>query len=197
MSGYRTCLDCSAPVKFRDRDRCHICHRRAERAALKRACPQCGRQCHLQDDGRCAGCVRADTPRKPPKTTRCRVCGQDRRNVGLGLCNRCMLADPDRPFRYAASLANRMSSPPAWWNPLVEFTAARHHRSGTVTVLRETGRILASIHRWSGCGGRAWESENALLIWENTTCLRSVLPVQEGHLVDATLSHPPGGVRIL
>ena len=142
MSGYRTCLDCSAPVKFRDRDRCHICHRRAERAALKRACPQCGRQCHLQDEGRCAGCVRADTPRKPPKTTRCRVCGQDRRNVGLGLCNRCMLADPDRPFRYAASLANRMSSPPAWWNPLVEFTAARHHRSGTVTVLRETGRIL-------------------------------------------------------
>lgn len=142
MSGYRTCLDCPAPVKFRDRDRCHTCHRRAERAALKRACAQCGRQRHLHEDGRCAGCVRADAPRKPPKTTRCRVCGQDRRNVGLGLCNRCMLADPDRPFRYAASLADRMPSPPPWWNLLVEFTAARHHPGGTVMVLRETSRIL-------------------------------------------------------
>ena len=32
--------------------------------------------------------------------------------------------------------------PPSLRWPLVEFTAARHHPSGTVSVLRETGRRL-------------------------------------------------------
>ena len=58
MSSYRTCLDCPAPVKFRDRDRCHGCHRRAERAALKRDCLRCGTLRHLHQDGRCALCRR-------------------------------------------------------------------------------------------------------------------------------------------
>ncbi|RPF26004.1 integrase [Georgenia muralis] len=131
-------------MKFKDRDRCHVCHRRAERAALRRACVQCGRSRHLQDDGRCAGCRRAAAPRKPPKTITCRHCGQQRRNAGHGLCNRCSLADPGRPFRYAASLAKRLPSPPPWWNLLVEFAAARHHPSGTMAVLRETGRALTA-----------------------------------------------------
>lgn len=141
MSGYRTCLSCPSPVKFRDRDRCHACHRRAERAALKRACVECGQSRHLQE-GRCAGCLRAAAPRQPGKTITCRHCGQQRRNVGHGLCNRCLLADPDRPFRYAASLANRMRPPPPWWNLLVDFAAARYRSGGTVAILRETGRVL-------------------------------------------------------
>jgi hypothetical protein len=73
---------------------------------------------------------------------RCGSCGQQRRNVGHGLCNRCNQADTDRPFRYAASLARRMQPAPAWWSPLVEFAAARFHPGGTVAVLRETGRLL-------------------------------------------------------
>lgn len=141
MNGYRRCLDCQAPVKFRDRDRCHACHRRAERAALKQTCLECGQSRHLRE-GRCAGCIRAVAPRKPVKTIACRHCRQQRPNVGHGLCNRCMLADPDRPFRYAASLAKRMRPPPSWWTLLVDFTAARYYPGGTVAVLRETGRIL-------------------------------------------------------
>jgi hypothetical protein len=142
VSGYRTCLDCPAPVKFRDRDRCHACHRRAERAALKRDCLQCGTLRHLHEDGRCALCRRVAAPRKPPKTTTCQHCGQQRRNVGHGLCNRCILADPERPARYAASLGARLPSIPPWWNLLAEFATARYHPSGSVAVLRETGRAL-------------------------------------------------------
>lgn len=145
MSGYPTCVDCPAPVKFRHRLRCHACHRRTERAALKRGCAQCGQLRHLREDDRCAGCLRAATPPKAPKTTVCRGCGEQRRNVGHGLCNRCMQADPDRPFRYAASLALRMQpAPPPWWHPLVVFSAARFHPGGTVAVLRETGPLLVA-----------------------------------------------------
>lgn len=64
---------------------------------------------------------------------------------GTVSANRCgALADPDRPFRYAASLVARMAPAPSWWDPLVEFTAARCHPGGTVAVLRETGRLLIS-----------------------------------------------------
>lgn len=142
MSRYRICVDCPAPVKFRNRNRCHTCHRRTERAALRQSCIQCGQLRHLHEDGCCAGCRRAAAPRRPAKTISCRHCGQQRRNVGHGLCNRCSLADPERPFRYAASLAKRLSLTPPWWNLLVEFTTARFHPSGTVSVLRETGRAL-------------------------------------------------------
>ena len=142
--GLRVCLDCPARVKLRARQRCHRCHRRTERAALKRACIGCARLRHIQADGWCAGCSRAAAPRKPPKTIHCGRCGEQRRNVGHGLCNRCALADPDRPFRYAASLAGRMTPAPAWWDPLVEFTAARCYPGGTVAVLRETGWLLIS-----------------------------------------------------
>ncbi len=152
MSGYRTCLDCPAPVKFANRDRCHVCHRRAGRAALKRPCLGCGQLRHLHQDDRCATCRRADAPPRTPKTSRCRVCGHDRRNVGLGLCNRCMLADPDRPLRYAASVATRMRPEPPWWGQLAEFTTARYHPSGSVAILRQTARILiedpgVSVHQ--------------------------------------------------
>jgi hypothetical protein len=135
----RICLDCPALVKLRARQRCHRCHRRAERAALKRPCIGCTQLRHLRTDGWCAGCSRAAAPPKPPKTIGCGRCGEQRRDVGHGLCNRCALADPDRPFRYAASLAGRMAPTPAWWDLLVEFTAARCYPGGTVAVLRETG----------------------------------------------------------
>ena len=59
------------------------------------------------------------------------------------MCNRCNLADSDRPFRYATAQAARMVSVPPWWDELTAFTAARHHPSGVVAVLRETRRLLA------------------------------------------------------
>lgn len=139
MTAGRACVDCQAPVKLRDRQRCHACHRRSERAALKRACSSCAQLRHLRPDGRCAGCVRATTPPKPPKLTACLRCGENRRNVGHGLCNRCALADPDGPFRYAASLAGRLRPAPPWWDGLLEFAAARYHPGGAIIVLRETG----------------------------------------------------------
>lgn len=145
MSRYRTCLDCPAPVKFADRDRCHVCHRRAERAGCKRRCVRCERLAHLGPDDVCAMCRRAAGPRRPPKTISCAGCGEQRCNVGGGLCNRCNLADPDRPFRYAATLTQRTgATPPSWWDELTVFLAARHHPSGAIAVLRATGRLLAS-----------------------------------------------------
>jgi len=75
-------------------------------------------------------------------TSVCTRCGEQRRNVGHGLCNRCSLADPDRPFRYGTAVAGRLSQAPPWWDELVTFTAARYHPSGAVAILRETGRLL-------------------------------------------------------
>jgi hypothetical protein len=143
MSGYPPCADCGAPVKFRDRDRCHVCHRKAAAAALKRSCPRCGRLRHLRPAGVCAICDQAAGPARPVKIITCRQCGQQRRNAGHGLCNRCKLADPDWPFRYGASLSARLPVTPPWWQTLIEFTAARYHPSGAVAILRLAGRVLA------------------------------------------------------
>ena len=143
--GLRVCLDCPARVKLRARQRCHRCHRRAERAALKRPCIGCAQLRHLRSRRAVRRLLaRRRTTQAARRRSRCGRCGEQRRNVGHGLCNRCALADPDRPFRYAASLAGRMAPAPAWWDPLVEFTAARCHPGGTVAVLRETGRLLIS-----------------------------------------------------
>ena len=141
MSPYPPCARCGAPVKFRDRDLCHACHRRAARETLKSPCPRCGRRRRLRPAGICAICDRPAVPR-PAKTVTCRQCGEQRRNAGHGLCNRCKLADPDWPFRYGASLAVRMGDAPGWWQALTEFAAARHHPGGAVSILRHAGRVL-------------------------------------------------------
>lgn len=60
------------------------------------------------------------------------------------MCGRCIQADPDRPFRYAAAATGRMTTIPAWWNQFVAFMAARHHPGGAVSILRETVRLLAA-----------------------------------------------------
>ncbi len=168
MSGYRTCVDCPAPVKFAHRDRCHTCHRRAERAGHKRCCERCARLAHLGPDNLCAPCLRLAAPRKAPKTIRCAGCGLQRRNAGGGLCNRCKLADPDRPFRYAGALAQRTGAiPPSWWDELAAFAAARHHPGGAISVLRATGRLLvaepsASPQRLLECCARDRPTNRAL-----------------------------------
>ena len=141
MSPYPPCARCGAPVKFRDRDLCHACHRRAARETLKVPCPGCGRLRRLRPAGICAICDRPAVPR-PAKTVTCRQCGEQRRNAGHGLCNRCKLADPDWPFRYGASLAARMGDAPGWWQALTEFAAARRHPGGAVAILRQAARGL-------------------------------------------------------
>jgi hypothetical protein len=144
VNPYPPCAECGAPVKFRDRDRCHVCHRRAAEAALKRPCPRCGRVRHLRPAGICAICDRAAGPARPAKIIRCRQCGEERSNAGHGLCNRCKLADPDWPFRYGVSLAARLPQVPPWWQALTEFTAARYHPGGAVAVLRHAGRVVTA-----------------------------------------------------
>ena len=141
MSSYPPCGRCGAPVKFRDRDLCHACYRRAAREALKQPCPRCGRVRHLRPAGTCAICDRPDVPRLA-KTVACRQCGEQRRDAGRGLCNRCKLADPDWPFRYGASTAARLPDVPGWWQALIEFAAARHHPGGAVAILRQASRVL-------------------------------------------------------
>jgi hypothetical protein len=144
MTGYRTCADCPAPVKFGDRVRCHACHRRVTRAALKRSCPRCGQVRHLGESGACAICGRGAVPGRAARTITCARCGEQRPHASHGLCNRCSLADPDRPFRYAAATARRLRQVPGWWEDLVAFAAARHHPGGAIEILREAGRLLAA-----------------------------------------------------
>lgn len=106
----------------------------------------------------CRPTVDAHPVRAPPhhaslrKTIHCGRCGEQRPNVEHGLCSRCSQADPDRPFRYAASLAQRMAPAPQWWNPLVEFTTARYYPGGAVVILRETVRLLggSTLNRCQG-----------------------------------------------
>ena len=144
MSRYPPCAECGAPVKFRDRDRCHACHRKAARAALKRPCSSCGRVRHLRPAGICAVCDLPARQARPAKIITCRECGQQGRDAGHGMCNRCKLADPDWPFRYGASLAARLPVIPPWWQALIEFAAARHHPGGAVTILRHAGRVISA-----------------------------------------------------
>ncbi len=144
MSRYPPCTQCGAPVKFRDRHRCHVCQRKAALAALKRPCPCCGRVRHLRPAGICAICDQAAGPGRPAKAISCGQCGQQRRNAGHGLCNRCKLADPDWPFHYGASLAARLPVVPPWWQALTEFTAARYHPGGAVAIMRHAGRVLSA-----------------------------------------------------
>ena len=144
MTGYRTCLDCPAPVKFGDRVRCHVCHRRVTRAALKCRCPDCDQLRHLGESGVCVICGRGTVPGRPAKTIACARCGEQRRNARQGLRNRCSLADPDRPFRYSAAMAGRLHPVPAWWDDLTAFAAARHHPGGAIVILREAGRLLSA-----------------------------------------------------
>lgn len=144
MTGYRTCADCPAPVKFGDRVRCHVCHRRVTRAALKRPCPHCGQVRHLGGSGACAICGRGAVPGRPARIITCARCGEQRQHASHGLCNRCSLADPDRPFRYAAAAARRLRQVPGWWEDLAAFAAARHHPGGAIEILREARRLLAA-----------------------------------------------------
>jgi hypothetical protein len=144
VSRYPPCAGCGAPVKFRDRDLCHACHRKAARAALKRSCPRCGRVRRLRPAGTCAICDRPAGPARPVKIISCGNCGERGRDAGHGWCNRCKLADPDWPYRYAASLAARLPAVPPWWQALTEFAAARHHPGGAVTILRHAGRVISA-----------------------------------------------------
>jgi hypothetical protein len=144
VSRYPPCVECGAPVKLRDRDRCHVCHRKAARAGLKRSCPRCGRVRHLRPAGICAICDRPAGPSRPTKIISCGQCGEQRRNAGHGLCNRCRLADPDWPFHYSVSLAARLPVVPPWWQALTEFSAARYHPGGAVAILRHAGRVISA-----------------------------------------------------
>jgi hypothetical protein len=98
----------------------------------------------LRPAGICAICDRPAAPARPVKVISCGNCGQQGRDAGHGWCNRCKLADPDWPFRYGASLANRLPVLPPWWQALTEFAAARHHPGGAVTILRHAGRVLSA-----------------------------------------------------
>jgi hypothetical protein len=99
---------------------------------------------HLRPAGICAICDHRAGPGRPAKTISCRQCGQQRRDAGHGVCNRCKLADPDWPFRYGASLASRLPTVPSWWQALIEFSAARYHPGGAVAILRHAGRVISA-----------------------------------------------------
>ena len=143
MTGYRTCLDCPAPVKFVTGSAATSASR-VTRAALKRRCPDCGRFRHLGESGVCVICGRGTGPGRPAKTIACARCGEQRRNARQGLCNRCSLADPDRPFRYSAANRQQVRPVPAWWDDLTAFAVARHHPSGAIVILREARQLAGA-----------------------------------------------------
>jgi site-specific recombinase XerD len=63
----RVCVDCGAPVRPRDRDRCSRCHRRAEPT---RACASCGRLRLIAGRGLCESCWQRDPDRLFRQTER-------------------------------------------------------------------------------------------------------------------------------
>ncbi len=75
----KSCAECGAPVRYRDRRRCCRCWRRQRAEAAKAICPDCAQRRVLRPDtGRCEVCSR-----------RCMDCGAVVRRRDRDRCTRC------------------------------------------------------------------------------------------------------------
>jgi hypothetical protein len=91
----RDCIDCGAPVGYRDRLHCCRCMRRIREAAANARCPGCGQQRVLQtDSGRCITCSRTCVscghPLRFKTSTLCRGCRRRvQQEAAKAICHRC------------------------------------------------------------------------------------------------------------
>ena len=88
----RDCIDCGAPVGFRDRVHCCLCERRRCEEAAKASCPGCGKRRVLKEaTGRCVLCSKT-----------CATCGGPLRLKNSTTCRPCR-----RAVQYQQKLASR------------------------------------------------------------------------------------------
>lgn len=141
----RRCTRCDAPVRSADAVLCRRCRRRAAAQVGKAPCPRCGKPGHLRAaTGWCGSCSRPGPAKDPPRT--CAVCGQLRRHAGLGMCNRCFEADPDRPFVRGEHLMAELEQPPPWLGEFVVFLAPRYAPARATSLISGLGRLLKDEH---------------------------------------------------
>jgi len=137
----RACADCGAVVRPRDRTRCHRCQRRHQRQQALRPCPRCGKPRLLREEtGWCATCSRPPVPKKPLQA--CKVCGQQSRNAGRGLCGRCWQRHPGRPFIRAETLIASLQDPPGWLRDFAAHVAAGYCPARACLLITGLGKLL-------------------------------------------------------
>jgi site-specific recombinase XerD len=137
----RTCPDCGAVVRLKDRIRCHRCHRRHELEQARRLCPRCGKPGYLRGEtGWCGSCSRPGPAKNPPRA--CAGCGQLRRHAAFGLCGRCWQRQPGRPFARAETLIASLDQPPAWLRGFAAHAAAGYCPARASRLISDLGKLL-------------------------------------------------------
>jgi integrase len=140
----RRCVDCGTEHHFHGSTRCHHCYRRRRLSGPVRECTRCAKQRPIHDpDGRCDLCVHLCRPRPPKLVPPCAACGEDRRLVAHGLCNRCLSKSPETTRTYAAGIrAGLDRQRPGWFDAFVAHVAERYSPSEARLRLRELSVIL-------------------------------------------------------
>jgi site-specific recombinase XerD len=137
------CVDCGTDHHFKGSTRCHSCYGR-RRSGPRGVCTRCSKDRPIHDPGgRCDWCVYACRPRPAVVVPPCVDCGQSRRIVAHGNCNRCLLKSPATTQTYADGLAVRLGpGRPYWFFAFVAHVAERYTPSEARLRLRELARLL-------------------------------------------------------
>jgi site-specific recombinase XerD len=138
------CVDCGARHRFKGSTRCHSCYDRRRRTGPAGVCARCTKRRPIHDpDGRCDWCVYACRPRPVVVVPPCVDCGQTRRIIAHGSCNRCLQKNPTTTRTYADGLAIRLGpARPQWYYAFVAHVVERYTPSEARLRLRELGRLL-------------------------------------------------------
>lgn len=138
------CVECGADHPWDGSSRCRPCYDRRRRRGPRGTCVRCAKQRPIiEPSGRCDWCVFATRPRPPRVVPPCAACGEQRRLVAHGRCNRCLLKMPEQIWVYAAGLAGRLGDTcPAWFDAIAAHVADRYSPSEARLRLRELGRLL-------------------------------------------------------
>ncbi len=70
------------------------------------------------------------------------MCGELRRKVGTGMCNKCWQRHPDRPFRRVDNLMAELVDPPDWLPGFADYAAQRHCGARVCVMLTAVRRLL-------------------------------------------------------
>lgn len=136
------CLACGAVRPIFAVKRCWRCYDTLRRTTPPQTCGTCGRVTMVwPETGVCAQCGRIRDLRAR-RYRRCVDCGELRRIAARDLCTRCWQRDPDRPFRYADRLAQRLPQSPSWLGDFTAFTSARFGPHRALDILRDLSRLL-------------------------------------------------------
>lgn len=142
----RLCVDCGLENRFVGSTRCHRCYDRRRRTGRIGTCARCSKSRPIHDpDGRCDFCVFVGRPRPVVIVPPCVVCGEARRIIAHGRCNRCLSRSPTSTETYADGLALRLGpSLPDWYRLFVAHVVERYSPSEARLRLTELARLLGA-----------------------------------------------------